>query len=62
MILRDRVVIVTGAARGLGAGIAETLLEAGARVVLSDLRQAEVEGTAKAWTRAAHAPRRSPLT
>ena len=47
MILRDRVVVVTGAARGLGAGIAEAVLEAGARVVLSDLRQNEVEATAK---------------
>ena len=46
MILQDRVVLVTGAARGLGAGIAAAVLEAGGRVVLADLSQTEVAATA----------------
>ena len=45
MSLDDRVVIVTGAGSGLGVGVAEALIEAGARVVLSDLRMAAVEQT-----------------
>jgi 3alpha(or 20beta)-hydroxysteroid dehydrogenase len=36
--LADRTAIVTGAARGAGAAIAKRLVEAGARVVLSDIR------------------------
>ena len=39
--LRDRVAIVTGAARGLGRVIAETLADNGARVALIDLRSAD---------------------
>ena len=34
--LRGRTVLVTGAASGLGLAIAEAMLEAGARAVLSD--------------------------
>ncbi len=39
--LHDRVAIVTGAARGVGAVIARRLTAAGARVVLGDLRHEE---------------------
>jgi 3alpha(or 20beta)-hydroxysteroid dehydrogenase len=44
--LDDRVVLVTGAARGVGATIARTLAEAGANVVLADILVAEGEKTA----------------
>jgi NAD(P)-dependent dehydrogenase (short-subunit alcohol dehydrogenase family) len=37
MELRNRTVIVTGAARGIGLGIAEAFGRAGARVVVGDL-------------------------
>jgi NAD(P)-dependent dehydrogenase (short-subunit alcohol dehydrogenase family) len=37
----DQVVIVTGAARGIGAGCARVFIEAGARVVVSDRREDE---------------------
>ncbi|MFE9046052.1 glucose 1-dehydrogenase [Streptomyces sp. NPDC007818] len=39
--LRDRVVIVTGGARGLGAAAARAAAEAGARVLVTDLREEE---------------------
>ncbi|MDQ7971574.1 MAG: SDR family oxidoreductase [Rhodocyclaceae bacterium] len=38
--LRGRVVLVTGAASGLGLAMAETMLEAGARTVLADADEA----------------------
>ncbi|HUK10523.1 MAG TPA: SDR family NAD(P)-dependent oxidoreductase [Stellaceae bacterium] len=38
--LRDQVAIVTGAAQGIGRGIATVLAEAGARVVIGDLQDA----------------------
>lgn len=37
--LRDKTVLITGSARGIGLGIARALLQAGARVALSDLDQ-----------------------
>jgi meso-butanediol dehydrogenase / (S,S)-butanediol dehydrogenase / diacetyl reductase len=42
----DKVVIVTGAGRGIGAGIAWDLAEKGARVVIADLNKETAEKTA----------------
>jgi gluconate 5-dehydrogenase len=44
--LSDRAAIVTGAGSGLGALFAETLAEAGARVVCADVNQQHAEQTA----------------
>ena len=38
MLLRDKVVIVTGAGGGLGAGIARVCAREGAKVVVADIR------------------------
>jgi len=46
--ITDRVVVVTGAARGLGAALASAFAAAGARVVLSDARLEALEATASA--------------
>ena len=46
--VQDRVVIVTGAARGIGAGIARALAEEGAKVVVGDLDEAGAQRTASA--------------
>lgn len=45
--LDGRVALVTGAARGLGAAIAEAMIAAGAKVMLSDVLQAEGKATAQ---------------
>jgi NAD(P)-dependent dehydrogenase (short-subunit alcohol dehydrogenase family) len=45
--LAGRTVIVTGAARGIGAGIVEAVLEAGGNVALLDLNADEAAETAK---------------
>jgi NAD(P)-dependent dehydrogenase (short-subunit alcohol dehydrogenase family) len=45
--LAGRVALVTGAARGLGAAIAEALIAAGAKVMLSDVLDTEGKATAQ---------------
>ena len=46
-LLRDRLVVVTGAGQGIGRAIALGVATAGARVVVSDLRQDRAEATAR---------------
>lgn len=46
MSLENKVVLVTGAARGIGAGIARCFLEQGAIVVITDLDQEMVDAAA----------------
>jgi len=46
-LLQGRTALVTGAARGLGAGMAEALASAGASVMIADLLQTEGQATAQ---------------
>jgi NAD(P)-dependent dehydrogenase (short-subunit alcohol dehydrogenase family) len=68
--LSGRVALVTGASRGIGSAIAETLAEHGANVVLSSRKQADLDAEAgrinarhaeKATAIAAHAGRQEDL-
>ncbi len=45
-MLEDRVIFITGAAQGIGLGIARAVLEAGGRVALGDLRSDLLPGAA----------------
>lgn len=54
MKLDNKVAIVTGAARGLGAAIAERLAMAGASVVLADILDGEGEANAEAIREQGH--------
>ena len=46
LVLRDRVVVVTGSASGIGAACARAFAQAGARVALMDIDEAGVQGLA----------------
>ncbi len=50
MKLKDRVAIVTGAARGIGEGIARRYVEEGARVAIADIRLNSAKETAEKLT------------
>ncbi|MEW6045277.1 MAG: glucose 1-dehydrogenase [Bacillota bacterium] len=52
MRLKDRVAIVTGAAMGIGKGIATVLSREGARVVVADIDESEGRKTAEAIEKA----------
>jgi NAD(P)-dependent dehydrogenase (short-subunit alcohol dehydrogenase family) len=46
--LKNRIALITGAARGIGLAIAERFVAEGATVVISDILDAEGERAAKA--------------
>ena len=48
MKLEDKIALVTGGGSGIGRAICERFAEAGARVVVNDIRQEAAEATAKA--------------
>lgn len=48
MSLNDKVVLITGAGRGIGEGIAKCFAARGAKVVITDLDQSLVDATAEA--------------
>ena len=52
--LADRVALITGSARGIGRAVAARFLTEGARVVLVDLAESQVETTASKLDSAGH--------
>jgi len=59
--LRGRKALVTGGARGLGAGIAEALARAGAAVAIADIREDIGKATADALTQSGVTARFVPM-
>lgn len=55
MGLKDKVAIVTGSARGLGAATARRLAEEGAKVVIADISAEQAQATAESLRAAGHA-------
>ena len=55
--IQNKVVIVTGSARGLGAATARRLAEEGAKVVVTDVLAEQAEATAEALRAAGHTAR-----
>ena len=53
--LAGRVAVVTGAASGIGRGMAETFAEAGMKVVLSDIQEPLLRETTETLRRSGHA-------
>jgi 3-hydroxybutyrate dehydrogenase len=47
MSVRDKVAVVTGAASGIGKGIAEAFVAAGAKIVVADVNGAQAEAVAR---------------
>ncbi|CAN5874836.1 hypothetical protein BH11MYX3_BH11MYX3_07490 [soil metagenome] len=45
-MLKDKVIVVTGASRGIGEAIARACVEAGAKVVLASRKQADLDRVA----------------
>lgn len=60
--LTGRKALVTGGARGLGAGMAEALARAGAAVVIGDIQEEAGKATADALRSPAPPPPTSPST
>lgn len=53
-LLRDKVALITGAARGIGRAIAETFATHGAHVVVTDILEDEAQAVAAAITASGH--------
>src|SRR5262245_35502851 len=47
-MLKDKVIVITGASRGIGEAIARACVEAGAKVVLASRKQADLDRVAAA--------------
>jgi len=58
--LQGKVALVTGAARGIGEGIALAFVREGARVLVTDVDEARGRGAARFRRSALHDRRRTP--